>query len=219
MIINDFFFSFFCLFQIDNKKNLNSKLPLWNSTPNLIIRSFESRRNVLAMNNEWTHYESRINHTLLQYSYRIQCNDNYYGNSCTIKCTPRNDLYGHYNCGSNGEKICHQGWTSEYCDKRKCIQYRAVFIWWMYLIYLEKWKQKISTTTTTTTCCWLRIVRIEKKMIIIYQTEQKQHNQPTNFSIYFCKYWSKDVLMNFVRSLCCSECSDIVFFCVCVDNK
>ncbi|KAF7487799.1 Neurogenic locus protein delta [Sarcoptes scabiei] len=89
-------------------------------TRSLIARWFESRRDALGVGNGWTSRTRKLNRTELNYSYRIQCNENYYGNSCAIKCTPRDDLYGHYDCGPNGRKICHKGWTNEYCDKPIC---------------------------------------------------------------------------------------------------
>ena len=51
------------------------------------------------------------------YSYRVTCLENYYGESCDKYCKPRDDKFGHYNCSGNGDVLCHEGWDGEYCMK------------------------------------------------------------------------------------------------------
>ena len=57
----------------------------------------------------------------LEYDYRLVCADSYYGRDCDVICKPRDDNFGHYTCGRNGEKICLPGWDSQgvYCTTRK----------------------------------------------------------------------------------------------------
>ena len=62
----------------------------------------------------------------LKYDFRLVCADEYYGTDCDILCKPRNDNFGHYTCGEQGEKVCLPGWEKrdvaardDYCMKRK----------------------------------------------------------------------------------------------------
>lgn len=55
----------------------------------------------------------------MKFSYKIECDASFFGDSCTTICTPRNDDLGHYECGPSGEKICRQGWEGDFCTKRK----------------------------------------------------------------------------------------------------
>jgi len=54
------------------------------------------------------------------------CKENYYGKSCDLLCKPRNDNFGHYTCGLEGEKVCMDGWDKDiehaYCTKPKCAE-------------------------------------------------------------------------------------------------
>ena len=55
----------------------------------------------------------------LSYRYRVVCDAGYYGPGCSTSCLPRDDKFGHYACDNNGLKICDNGWTGQYCDRRK----------------------------------------------------------------------------------------------------
>jgi len=55
----------------------------------------------------------------LSYRYRVVCDAGYYGPGCSTSCLPRDDKFGHYACDNNGLKICDDGWTGQYCDRRK----------------------------------------------------------------------------------------------------
>ena len=50
------------------------------------------------------------------FSFRLLCNKNYFGNSCSKVCVPRHDSLGHYSCDDKGDKVCLQGWTGAFCD-------------------------------------------------------------------------------------------------------
>ena len=56
----------------------------------------------------------------MRFGYKIECDANFFGDSCTKICIPRNDDLGHYECGPNGETICRQGWEGPFCTERKC---------------------------------------------------------------------------------------------------
>ncbi|XP_014672050.1 PREDICTED: delta-like protein B [Priapulus caudatus] len=57
----------------------------------------------------------------LQYGYRVRCAENYYGDVCLKTCNPRDDPYGHWKCGANGEKVCLEGWSGQYCTEAVCL--------------------------------------------------------------------------------------------------
>ena len=43
----------------------------------------------------------------------LSCQSNYYTSSCSVYCVPQNDnTNGHYDCSSQGEKICKNGYTN-----------------------------------------------------------------------------------------------------------
>lgn len=52
----------------------------------------------------------------LAYRVRVQCDDHYYNATCTKFCRPRNDIFGHYTCDENGDKVCIQGWKGVDCE-------------------------------------------------------------------------------------------------------
>ncbi|KZC15219.1 Protein serrate [Dufourea novaeangliae] len=52
----------------------------------------------------------------LAYRVRVQCADHYYNATCTKFCRPRNDIFGHYTCDKNGDKVCIQGWKGSDCE-------------------------------------------------------------------------------------------------------
>lgn len=52
----------------------------------------------------------------LAYRVRVQCADHYYNATCTKFCRPRDDIFGHYTCDENGDKVCIQGWKGADCE-------------------------------------------------------------------------------------------------------
>lgn len=50
----------------------------------------------------------------------VYCDKNFYGDSCTVKCIPRDDSSGHYTCDHLGRKICRHGWYGSSCT-RHCV--------------------------------------------------------------------------------------------------
>lgn len=73
---------------------------------------------ILLPSNEWKAL-SHLGHTArMAYRVRVRCDRNYYGQTCTKLCKPRDDRFGHYTCGdTDGRKECIPGWQGENCDK------------------------------------------------------------------------------------------------------
>lgn len=55
----------------------------------------------------------------IAYRVRVRCDANYYNATCTTFCRPRDDAFGHYTCGVDGDKRCLPGWRGDTCEKRK----------------------------------------------------------------------------------------------------
>nr|XP_043903613.1 delta-like protein 4 isoform X1 [Solea senegalensis] len=90
------------------------------TNPDFLISSFAIQRQ-LGIGLEWSQDVQSGTQTELRYSYRFICNDNYYGDTCSIKCTPRDDHFGHYTCSPDGQKACRPGWKGEYCQEPICL--------------------------------------------------------------------------------------------------
>ncbi|ROI33858.1 Delta-like protein 4 [Anabarilius grahami] len=92
-------------------------LPVDTYNPDLQISFFAIQRK-LEVGADWSHDVQIWKQTELRYSYRFICNENYYGDSCSKKCTPRDDRFGHYTCNPDGQLSCLPGWKGEYCEER-----------------------------------------------------------------------------------------------------
>eukprot|EP00105_Crassostrea_gigas_P032767 XP_011455903.1 PREDICTED: neurogenic locus protein delta [Crassostrea gigas] len=56
-------------------------------------------------------------HFKLNFSLASYCDQNYYGEDCSINCVPEDfGCNGHYRCGADGAKICLPGWKGPNCD-------------------------------------------------------------------------------------------------------
>uniref|UniRef100_A0ABD2VVZ3 Delta-like protein n=1 Tax=Trichogramma kaykai TaxID=54128 RepID=A0ABD2VVZ3_9HYME len=56
----------------------------------------------------------------LAYRVRVECTEYYYNATCTKFCRPRDDIFGHYTCDANGDKVCIQGWKGADCETAVC---------------------------------------------------------------------------------------------------
>lgn len=92
--------------------------PTETTNPDFLISSFAIHKQ-LGIGREWSQEVQNVTQTELRYSYRFICNDNYYGDTCSKICTPRDDRFGHYTCKSDGQIACLPGWKGEYCQERK----------------------------------------------------------------------------------------------------
>lgn len=88
------------------------------TNPEFLISSFAIQRQ-LGIGHEWSQDVQSGTQTELRYSYRFICNDNYYGDTCSKICAPRDDHFGHYTCKPDGQIACLPGWKGEYCQERK----------------------------------------------------------------------------------------------------
>ncbi|KAL5008933.1 hypothetical protein ScPMuIL_014514 [Solemya velum] len=88
-------------------------------SPRELISRLAVQRSV-EVGEQWSNFIHKSKYSNLTYSYRMVCDENYYGPSCSILCQPREDQFGHYTCTSNGTKVCLDGWTGNYCDQAQC---------------------------------------------------------------------------------------------------
>jgi len=67
--------------------------------------------------------ERDYGNAMIQLSFRVQCDHNFYGRNCSTFCVHTDNSTGHHACGANGERVCLNGWRnpSENCLTRKCI--------------------------------------------------------------------------------------------------
>ncbi|KAI9585064.1 hypothetical protein GQX74_006959 [Glossina fuscipes] len=75
---------------------------------------------VILPSPEWKTLDHIGRNARITYRVRVQCAATYYNTTCTTFCRPRNDQFGHYTCGPQGEKICLNGWTGDNCEKAIC---------------------------------------------------------------------------------------------------
>ncbi|KAF6730339.1 Delta-like protein 4 [Oryzias melastigma] len=92
-----------------------------NDNQDLLISFFAVQRH-LSAGADWSQDTQTDKLTELKYSYRFICNDSYYGESCSKKCTPRDDRFGHYTCTQNGRLTCLPGWKGKYCEEPVCLE-------------------------------------------------------------------------------------------------
>ena len=57
-------------------------------------------------------YTGIYNNVQMTVSYKAVCQTNYYGSLCTVFCRGRNDTTGRYECDSEGQPVCLEGWTN-----------------------------------------------------------------------------------------------------------
>ncbi|CAL8272456.1 unnamed protein product [Merluccius merluccius] len=91
------------------------------TNPEFLISSFAIQRN-LGIGHEWSRDVQSGERTELRYSYRFICNENYYGDTCSKICTPRDDHFGHYTCTPDGQIACLPGWKWDYCQEPICLE-------------------------------------------------------------------------------------------------
>ncbi|XP_034273720.1 delta-like protein 4 [Pantherophis guttatus] len=75
----------------------------------------------LAVGEDWSQDEQSNQRAKLSYSYRVICNEHYYGDNCSRICRSRDDHFGHYLCQPDGSFVCMAGWTGNYCTEAICL--------------------------------------------------------------------------------------------------
>ncbi|XP_067336556.1 delta-like protein 4 [Channa argus] len=91
------------------------------TNPDFLISYFTFKRQ-LGIGPKWAQDKAIGTQTELRYSYRFICNENYYGDTCSKICAPRDDHFGHYTCKSDGQISCLPGWKGEYCQEPICLE-------------------------------------------------------------------------------------------------
>uniref|UniRef100_A0A3Q3DQR9 Delta-like protein n=1 Tax=Hippocampus comes TaxID=109280 RepID=A0A3Q3DQR9_HIPCM len=99
----------------------HGNLPVDTNNPDFLISFFAIQRQ-LSVGSDWAQDTQTSEQTELRYSYRFVCNKSYYGESCSKKCTPRDDRFGHYTCTRDGQLSCLAGWKGEYCEEPICLE-------------------------------------------------------------------------------------------------
>ncbi|XP_071124867.1 protein jagged-1a-like [Mytilus edulis] len=97
----------------DNDNHLSQ-----NDSSQLIIRSIVSE--TIYPPSYWYTQTTLGENKSIQYTYRVICDDNYYGAGCEVFCRSRNDSFGHYVCDQDGTKLCLPGWDGEFCQTAMC---------------------------------------------------------------------------------------------------
>ncbi|KAH8257786.1 hypothetical protein KR038_001281 [Drosophila bunnanda] len=69
---------------------------------------------------EWKTLDHIGRNARITYRVRVQCAVTYYNTTCTTFCRPRDDQFGHYACGSEGQKLCLNGWQGVNCEEAIC---------------------------------------------------------------------------------------------------
>lgn len=88
------------------------------NNPEFLI-SFIAIQRQMGVGTDWSQNMQTEKQTELRYSYRFICSESYYGESCSKKCSPRDDRFGHYTCNRDGQLSCLPGWKGKYCEERK----------------------------------------------------------------------------------------------------
>ncbi|XP_055623547.1 protein serrate [Toxorhynchites rutilus septentrionalis] len=97
-------------------------LDMYNESYQISERLIEetSFSGVILPSHEWNTLDHTGKNARITYRVRVQCADNYYNTTCTTFCRPRNDQFGHYTCGEQGNKVCLPGWQGANCEKAIC---------------------------------------------------------------------------------------------------
>ncbi|XP_054720792.1 protein jagged-1-like [Uloborus diversus] len=69
---------------------------------------------------EWKLKYHRGRAARFNYKYRVLCSEHYYDYTCAKFCRPRNDMFGHYSCDEQGDKVCLDGWHGPTCETATC---------------------------------------------------------------------------------------------------
>ncbi|KAI6649065.1 Protein jagged-1a-like [Oopsacas minuta] len=69
---------------------------------------------------ERRNYAGAYKNMIVHVGLKIDCWEAWYGEYCNVYCVRRDDSEGHYECDTNGDKLCLEGWTGVHCLTRIC---------------------------------------------------------------------------------------------------
>ncbi|XP_044765563.1 neurogenic locus protein delta [Coccinella septempunctata] len=92
-----------------------------NQTTQSVLITRLTKQRYLEIGDHWTEDQHVSKFSTIRFEYRVTCDPHYYGKGCENLCRPRDDSFGHYSCSPLGERICHSGWTGDYCSKPQCL--------------------------------------------------------------------------------------------------
>ncbi|XP_068451815.1 delta-like protein A [Clinocottus analis] len=98
----------------------DSKDDLSTENPDRVVSTMTTQRH-LTVGEDWSQDLHAGGSTELKYAYRFVCDEHYYGDGCSVFCRPRDDAFGHFNCGERGEIVCDAGWKGQYCTEPICL--------------------------------------------------------------------------------------------------
>ncbi|XP_026136487.1 delta-like protein C [Carassius auratus] len=87
---------------------------------NNMIGHFVTKKN-LTIGQKWSLGEHLAEQSELLFSYRVVCDEFYYGDDCTDFCRSRDDPFGHFTCDDAGNRLCLPGWKGDYCAEPICL--------------------------------------------------------------------------------------------------
>lgn len=91
---------------------------LFSEKLNNMIGHFPTKIN-LNIGQKWSLGEHLGEQSELHFSYRVVCDEFYYGDDCSDFCRSRDDPFGHFTCDDAGNRICLPEWKGDYCAERK----------------------------------------------------------------------------------------------------
>lgn len=132
--------------------------PLSHSSPSgpnssILIEQGVVTRQSLLPGPQW-HNRSHVGVVAnITFSYRVKCQQNYYGDSCTTLCIPRDDHLGHYSCDSDGSKVCNLGWSGSYCDTGKCCCF--CYLTLPFFVFFDRFSCLVSLSVFNSSPIWV----------------------------------------------------------------
>ncbi|XP_075531221.1 uncharacterized protein LOC142564201 [Dermacentor variabilis] len=99
--------------------------PAGGSSPSGVHRTLVAQMSTqkwLDVGDSWTPGTLQRERAALSYSYRVRCQEYYYGSDCAKLCRPRDDKFGHYTCSASGDVVCLPGWKGDYCSNAICLK-------------------------------------------------------------------------------------------------
>ena len=62
----------------------------------------------------------RTGHHFIRLAFQLSCEENFYGEDCTIFCVGKNDESGHFTCNNEGRIECLEGFQNPLTNCTEC---------------------------------------------------------------------------------------------------